>query len=82
MASEPAHWQGFFARPAGISDDDFERRVYILRREVSNGVIQHLGSREDVYPVSMSSRTVVYKGMFLADQLHPYYADLRDQRFV
>jgi len=81
-ASEPSHWQGFFARPDGLSDDDFERRIYILRREVSNAVIEQLGRREDIYPVSMSARTVVYKGMFLADQLHPYYADLRDERFV
>ena len=82
MASEPAHWQGFFARPGGLSDDDFERRVYILRREISNAIIEALGSREDVYPVSMSARTVVYKGMFLANQLQPYYADLSDPRFV
>ena len=56
--------------------------VYVLRREISNAVIEAMGQREDFYPVSMSSRTVVYKGMFLADQLHPYYADLRDSRCV
>ncbi len=82
MAAEPAHWQVFCARPAGLSDDDFERCIYVLRREISNAVIEALGSREDVYPVSMSARTVVYKGMFLADQLYPYFADLRDERFV
>lgn len=82
MASEPAHWQAFFNRPDGLNDDDYERQVYILRREISNAIIEKLGSREDVYAVSMSARTVVYKGMFLADQLHPYYADLRDERFV
>ena len=76
MAAEPGHLQGFFARPAGIDDDTFERGVYVLRREISNAVIESMGQREDFYPVSMSSRTVVYKGMFLADQLHPYYADL------
>jgi glutamate synthase (NADPH/NADH) large chain len=82
MAAEPGHLQGFFARPAGIDDDTFERGVYVLRREISNAVIESMGQREDFYPVSMSSRTVVYKGMFLADQLHPYYADLRDSRCV
>ena len=82
MASEPAHWQAFFNRPDGLSDDDYERQVYILRREISNAIIKTIGSRKDVYAVSMSARTVVYKGMFLADQLYPYYADLRDDRFV
>ena len=82
MASEPSHWQGFFERPAGLSDDEYERQIYITRRVISNAVIAELGRREDVYPVSMSARTVVYKGMFLADQLGPYYPDLRDERFV
>jgi glutamate synthase (NADPH/NADH) large chain len=82
MAAEPSHWQGFFSRPAEISDDDFERQVYILRREISNAVMHALGHLDSFYSVSMSSRTVVYKGMFLADQLYPYYADLKDPRFV
>ncbi|MEE9375569.1 MAG: glutamate synthase large subunit [Rhizobiaceae bacterium] len=82
MASEPSHWQGFFTRPKGLSDDEFERDIYVARRVISNAVIAEIGRREDFYPVSMSSRTVVYKGMFLANQLGPYYPDLRDQRFT
>jgi len=81
-ASEPFHCQGFIKRPADISDDEFERRLYILRRVLSNNIIDKLGRRDDVYPVSLSSRTIVYKGMFLADQLSPYYADLNDEKFV
>ncbi len=82
MASEPAHWQGFFARAEDLDDDGYERSLYIMRRVLSNRIIDQLGSREDIYPVSLSSRTIVYKGMFLADQLGPYYADLRDERFI
>lgn len=81
-ASEPFHYQGFLKRPADISDDEFERRLYILRRVLSNNIIDKLGRRDDIYPVSLSSRTIVYKGMFLADQLGPYYADLTDEKFV
>ncbi|MEL6782882.1 MAG: glutamate synthase subunit alpha, partial [Pseudomonadota bacterium] len=82
MAAEPSHWQAFFARPDGVSDDEFERDLYVSRRVISNAVIDEIGQRDDFYPVSLSARTVVYKGMFLADQLAPYYADLRDERFV
>ena len=82
MATEPAHWQGFFSRPKGLSDDEYERQIYVMRRVISNTVIAEMGRSEDIYPVSMSARTVVYKGMFLADQLGPYFSDLRDKRFV
>ena len=82
MATEPVHLQGFFDRPEGVSDEGYERSVYILRRVISNSVIQIHGSLEDFYPVSFSSRTIVYKGMFLADQLGPYYTDLMDKRFI
>jgi glutamate synthase (NADPH/NADH) large chain len=81
MAAEPMHWQGFFSRPKNLSDDAFERKIYILRRSISNAVRGKLKREEDFYPVSMSSRTIVYKGMFLADQLAPYYQDLSDERF-
>ena len=79
---EPAHFQGFFGRPKGLSDDEYERKIYVLRRVISNEIINEFGSREDFYPVSLSSRTIVYKGMFLADQLGPYYTDLTDKRFT
>ena len=82
LASEPIHWQGFFTRPDGLTDDEFERDLYVTRRVAFNAIIEEFGERDDFYPVSMSARTVVYKGMFLADQLGPYYPDLRDERFV
>ena len=81
MASEPSHWQCFFSRPPNLSDDDFERHVYVLRRQISNAVERELEYLDTFYSVSMSSRTVVYKGMFLADQLKPYYPDLQDPKF-
>ncbi|SMC35175.1 glutamate synthase (NADH) large subunit [Fulvimarina manganoxydans] len=83
VATEPVHRQLFIARsPALSSDDEFERRLYILRKVISNRVYAEYDTRDTgFYPVSLSSRTIVYKGMFLAYQLGAYYADLKDERF-
>ncbi|TWH00168.1 glutamate synthase (NADPH/NADH) large chain [Mesorhizobium sp. J18] len=82
-ASEPYHRQAFFGRPAGIeNDDDYERRLYILRKVISGRIYAENDNRDiGAYCVSMSSRTIVYKGMFLAYQVGAYYKDLRDPRF-
>lgn len=81
-ASEPAHVQVFLARPGGLDGDAFERRLFILRKVISNRVYGETDGRDNgFYIVSMSSRTIVYKGMFLAYQLGAYYDDLRDPRF-
>ncbi|HDZ75527.1 MAG TPA: glutamate synthase large subunit [Aurantimonas coralicida] len=83
VATEPVHRQIFIARSASVTADDFERRLFILRKVVSNRVYSE-AKGEDIgfYVVSLSSRTIVYKGMFLAYQLGPYYADLTDPRFT
>jgi len=80
-ASEPFHRQVFIGRPAEIeSDEIYERRLYILRKVIS-GRIHAGGSDASAYIVSLSSRTIVYKGMFLAYQVGAYYRDLKDPRF-
>ncbi|WP_082652412.1 glutamate synthase large subunit [Aureimonas sp. AU12] len=83
MATEPVHRQVFIARaPSVESDDDFERKLFIIRKVVSNRVYaEAAGEESDFYVVSLSSRTVVYKGMFLAYQVGAYYRDLKDPRF-
>ncbi len=81
--TEPFHQQVFIARNAGIKDEEeFERRLYILRKSIS-GIIYTMRERRTsgYYPVSISCRTIVYKGMFLADQVRTYYPDLRDPDF-
>ncbi|MCP5087747.1 MAG: glutamate synthase subunit alpha, partial [Rhodobacteraceae bacterium] len=81
-ASEPRQRQLFIARGDGIKNEDsFERRLFILRKVISNAAIDKVGRREDFYMVSLSCRTIVYKGMFLAYQLGAYYRDLKDPRF-
>src|SRR3979411_2205829 len=76
--TEPAHMQVFIGRGAHIkSEEDFERRLYILRKSISQAIYQRRDrGLAGYYPVSLSCRTVVYKGMFLADQLGKYYPDL------
>ncbi len=82
-ATEPVQRQLFVGRGEGVTDeDDFERKLYVLRKSVSNKIY----ARQDrataqYYPVSMSCRTIVYKGMVLVSQLGDYYKDLKDPRF-
>ncbi len=78
--TEPVHKQVFIARnPQVANEDEFERRLYIMRKTIS-GIMYSRRPRNtsNYYPVSISCRTVIYKGMFLADQLGAYYPDLHD----
>ena len=82
--TEPHHRQVFIGCPASVTDQDtFERRVYIARKVISGKVYGHDDKRlMEFYPVSVSSRTIVYKGMVLVHQLGHYYLDLKDPRYV
>src|SRR5215831_15036543 len=81
--TEPVHMQVFIARnPKVTSEEEFERRLYILRKTISSTLYGRRGrSTSNYYPVSISCRTLIYKGMFLADQLCTYYPDLHDPDF-
>jgi len=81
--TEPKHMQVFIGKgKTKLSEDEFERKLYILRKAISNAVYKKRERRvASYYPVSISCRTVIYKGMFLADQLGTYYPDLHDPDF-
>ena len=81
--TEPAHMQVFIGRNgAAKTEDEFERRLYILRKSISQAIYQRRDrGLAGYYPVSLSCRTVIYKGMFLADQLGKYYPDLHEPDF-
>ncbi|HEY9212469.1 MAG TPA: glutamate synthase large subunit, partial [Ancylobacter sp.] len=83
LPTEPKHAQIFIARGEGTPDEDsFERRLFILRKVISNVIYGANDPRtKGYYPVSLSCRTIVYKGMFNADQLGTYYADFHDEDF-
>ncbi|MEQ1613198.1 MAG: glutamate synthase central domain-containing protein, partial [Hyphomicrobiaceae bacterium] len=80
--TEPKHVQLFIGRPKSIKDEDaFERRLYITRKVISNVLYSAYKGRDiGFYTVSLSSRTLVYKGMFLSYQVKAYYKDLSDKR--
>ncbi len=81
--TEPACMQVFIGRNGTAkTEDDFERRLYILRKSISQAIYQRRDrGLAGYYPCSMSCRTVIYKGMFLADQLGKYYPDLHEADF-
>ena len=82
-ATEPHHVQVFIGagRDAG-TNEEFERRLFTLRKVISNRIYaEYEGEESSFYPVSLSSSTIVYKGMFLAYQVGAYYKDLSDPRF-
>ena len=71
----PAIYQGFIERPKDVNKGiDFDRKLYICRREFEQ-------SSDDTYICSLSSRTIVYKGMFLVTQLRAFYKDLQDEDY-
>jgi glutamate synthase (NADPH/NADH) large chain len=81
--TEPTHMQVFIGRNGTAkTEDEFERKLYILRKSISQAIYQRRDrGMAGYYPCSMSCRTVIYKGMFLADQLGKYYADLHEPDF-
>jgi glutamate synthase (NADPH/NADH) large chain len=81
---EPILRQVFIGRGTDvIVQDALERKLYVIRKTAS-AAIQNLGLKhsKEYYVPSMSSRTVVYKGLLLADQVGVYYKDLADERCV
>ncbi|MGB3829286.1 MAG: glutamate synthase large subunit [Ornithinimicrobium sp.] len=70
----PAMKQIFVAGPDNESGLPLERRVWMARKRIEQ--------QTNTYPVSLSSRTITYKGMLTTDQLPAYFPDLRDERFA
>lgn len=71
----PNIYQAFIERPQNISRDvDFDKVLYVIRREFEK-------SCKETYIASLSSRTIVYKGMFLVSQLRNFYLDLQNNNY-
>ncbi len=71
----PSIWQGFVQKPADLPAGlDFDRRLYIVRRVFEQ-------SNANTYVPSLSSRTIVYKGMFLVGQLRTFFPDLQSEDY-
>ncbi len=77
---EPFMRQVFIRRDAAITDDlDFERKLYVIRKRAYNEIrTSTLAGSEYWYVVSLSARTLVFKGMLLTTQLDQYFTDLHN----
>ncbi|MBK6556649.1 MAG: glutamate synthase subunit alpha [Comamonadaceae bacterium] len=83
-AKEPVLRQVFIGRGNDvIVQDALERKLYVIRKTASANIQRlKLKHSKEYYVPSMSSRTVIYKGLLLADQVGTYYLDLQDPRCV
>ena len=71
----PYIMQGFVKKPKDVNKGiDFDRKLYVARRVFEQ-------TAEDTYVCSLSSRTIVYKGMFLVGQLRTFFKDLVDEDY-
>lgn len=76
VESMPYIMQGFVKRPAHTDKGlAFDRKLYIARRVFEQ-------SNEETYVVSLSSRTIVYKGMFLVKELRKFFCDLQSEKYT
>ena len=75
LDSRPEIYQAFIKRPKDVATDlDFDRKLYVVRRVFEQ-------SNQNTYVPSLSSRTIVYKGMFLVGQLRTFFLDLQDAKY-
>ncbi len=79
-ATRPEIEQIMIANSRGLTVMLFERMLFVIRRRIENRAIAE--SIKDFYICSLSCRSVIYKGMFLAEQLTAFYPDLADERFT
>ncbi|MFW6382823.1 MAG: glutamate synthase central domain-containing protein, partial [Haloferacaceae archaeon] len=79
LDSEPDVWQAFVAPAGPMTDDDFDRALYLGRRavEAESEAVDGAGR---FYVCSLDRKTVVYKGLLTSEQLDTYYPDLTDER--
>ena len=78
--TRPAIEQILISNAKGVNEETFERELYVIRRRIEKAVAQAqiLG----FYICSLSCRSVIYKGMMLAEQVAEFYPDLKEPRFV
>ncbi|PYV85914.1 MAG: glutamate synthase large subunit, partial [Acidobacteria bacterium] len=77
--TQPEIQQVLMGRPEACSREGFERTLYLVRREIENALEKE--NIESFYIPSFSSRTIVYKGLFVASELKGFYLDLQRQEY-
>ena len=79
-ATRPEIEQIMIANNRGVTAKQFELDLYVIRRRIERAA--EAESIKDFYICSLSGRSIIYKGMFLAEQLSAFFPDLLDDRFV
>jgi glutamate synthase (NADPH) large chain len=79
-ATRPEIEQIMFDNPMKADIEEIERELFIVRRRIEKRVRE--AAIRDFYICSFSTRSLIYKGMFVAEQLSNFYPDLKDERFV
>ena len=78
-ASQPYIEQVFMRGPAGMPQDELERKLYVVRKRAESEIAaSDLPEKGFFYIPSLSSRTIVYKGLLLAPQISEFYKELND----
>ena len=70
----------FKSNDKNLTEDDLERDLFVIRKKIEKQ--SSILNLKDFYICSFSSRSVIYKGMFLAEALSEFYPDLMDKRFI
>ena len=78
-ATRPEIEQILISNSKGVDEEQFERELYVIRRRIEKAAAAaHV---EGLYIASLSCRSIIYKGMMLAEQVAVFYPDLQDERF-
>ena len=78
-ATRPEIEQILISNSKGVSEDIFERELYVIRRRIEKAALA--AGINGLYLASLSCRSIIYKGMFLAQDVSEFYPDLKDDRF-
>ncbi|MBZ0123518.1 MAG: glutamate synthase large subunit, partial [Roseovarius sp.] len=78
-ATRPEIEQILISNTRGIAEEEFERELYVIRRRIEKAA--QAAGVSGLYIASLSCRSIIYKGMMLAEQVAEFYPDLKDERF-
>jgi len=78
-ATRPEIEQILISNSKGVDEDTFERELYVIRRRIEKAAAA--ANVSELYIASLSCRSIIYKGMMLAEQVAVFYPDLMDERF-
>jgi len=78
-ATRPEIEQILISNAKGVDEEQFERELYVIRRRIEKAAAMQ--GINELYIASLSCRSIIYKGMMLAEQVADFYPDLRDPRF-